>query len=75
MTPAVPILLGLTIAALAEPASACTICHSTASADLRHQLLEHDLLRNAAALAAPIPILLAAILIAAREPRRRASGS
>ena len=61
-----PLLAGCTLALLAEPALACTICHSPEGVDLRHQLLEHDLLRNAAAVAAPVPVLLAAILLAAR---------
>lgn len=55
----------------ASAAHACTICHSPTAMGVRHLLLEHDLARNAAAVATPIPILLAAILIAAREPARR----
>lgn len=55
----------------ATPAAACTICHSPTALGVRHLLLSHDAARNAAAVAAPIPILLAAILLAAREPRRR----
>jgi hypothetical protein len=38
---------------------------------VRHLLLHHDLARNAAAIAAPVPILLAAILFAARQSRWR----
>jgi hypothetical protein len=59
--------------ALASPtaAAACALCHSPAALGLRHLFLHHDLGRNAAALAAPLPFLLAAILIAVREPRRR----
>jgi hypothetical protein len=67
-------LTGLVAAlALATPAWACTLCHSPTALGVRHLLLEHDLARNAAALAAPIPVLLAAILFAARDPRRPAA--
>ncbi len=58
----------------AGPAYACTVCHSPTAASVRHLLLEHDLARNAAALALPVPFLLAAIFIAAREPRPRGKG-
>lgn len=51
-------------------ANACTICHSLTALGVRHLLFEHDLLRNAAAIAAPLPILMAVILFAAREPMR-----
>ncbi|MGA0607330.1 hypothetical protein ACO2Q0_15170 [Phenylobacterium sp. VNQ135] len=52
----------------ASPAYACTLCHSPTALGVRHLLLEHDFWRNAAALGAPIPILAAAILFAARGP-------
>jgi hypothetical protein len=42
---------------------------------VRHQVFEHDFLSNAAALAAPIPILLAAVFALAREPRKNAKGT
>jgi len=66
-------LLATTIAAAAwaGPALACTLCHSQAAISVRHQLLEHDLAANAAAVAAPIPLLLGAILLIARQPRKR----
>jgi hypothetical protein len=52
------------------PASACIICHSPTSLGVRHLLLEHDLLYNAAAVIAPIPLLLLVIMLVAREPIR-----
>jgi hypothetical protein len=63
--------LGFSFGLLAGPAAACTICHSPTALGVRHLLLHHDLGRNAAAVAAPIPILLAAIAVAGRAPRRR----
>jgi hypothetical protein len=60
----------LAAAASASPAWACTLCHSPTALGVRHLLLHHDLARNAAALAAPLPVLLAVILVAAREPGR-----
>lgn len=66
---------GLAAALLATPAAACTICHSPTSLGLRHLLLEHDLARNAAAIASPLPLLVAAIMLAAKEPRRRGKGA
>jgi hypothetical protein len=53
------------------PALACTICHTETSLGVRHQFFEHDLLSNAAAVAAPVPILLAAVLLLARDPGKR----
>jgi hypothetical protein len=70
MRPAACVLtLGLTVAA--TPVAACTLCHSPTALGVRRLLLEHDPLRSAAALAAPFPLLLAGILLAARPPRRR----
>lgn len=63
-------LLGLGLALTAAPAFACTICHTPTALGVRHLVLHHDLGRNAAAVAAPVPFLLAAILLAARDPRR-----
>ncbi|HEV2531599.1 hypothetical protein [Phenylobacterium sp.] len=67
--------LVLALAALmaAAPATACTLCHSPGAAAVRHQLLHADLVRNAAAVAAPIPLLLAMILFAAGGPARRSA--
>lgn len=63
--------LGAATVLFAPPAEACTICHSPTSLGVRHLLLEHDPVRNAAAIASPLPLLLAAILLAANAPRRR----
>jgi hypothetical protein len=41
---------------------------------VRHQFFEHDFLSNAAAVAAPIPILLMAVLLVAREPTKTPKG-
>jgi hypothetical protein len=58
------------LAMIASPALACTICHSPTALGVRHLLLEHDLARNAAAVASPLPLLLAAILgVAGRSSR------
>jgi hypothetical protein len=59
----------------AAPALACSICHTPTALGVRHQLFQHDFAANAAAIAAPIPILLAAILLVAREPRRTAEAA
>ncbi|MET0272101.1 MAG: hypothetical protein ABW360_03840 [Phenylobacterium sp.] len=56
---------------VATPAAACTLCHSPTALGVRHLILHHDLGRNAAAIAAPIPILAAAILFAVGVPSRR----
>lgn len=55
---------------VATPALACTVCHSPTALGVRHLVLEHDFFRNAAALATPVPLLIAAIIFAAREPGR-----
>jgi hypothetical protein len=52
---------------LPQPAWACTICHSPTAFGVRHLLFEHDFVRNAAAVAAPIPLLLAIVAVALRE--------
>jgi len=57
----------------AAPAFACTICHSPEALGVRHQVFEHGFLANAAALAAPVPLLVAAILLIGREPRGAAT--
>jgi hypothetical protein len=68
--------IATSLALTASPALACTICHSPTALGVRHLLLNHDLVRNAAAVASPLPLLLAAILgVAGRggrgsEPRR-----
>ena len=58
----------MVILAWAEPAFACVICHSPTSLGVLHELFEHDFATNAAAVAAPIPILLGAIWLIAHEP-------
>jgi hypothetical protein len=63
------LVLALAVMSVAAPAEACTLCHSPTALGVRHQLLQHHLVRNAAAIAAPLPLLLAMILFAAREPR------
>ncbi|MDB5442358.1 MAG: hypothetical protein JWP73_734 [Phenylobacterium sp.] len=68
------LVLALAVLSVAAPAAACTLCHSPTALGVRHQLLQHDLARNAAAVAAPIPLLLAMILFAVQEPRRRIEG-
>jgi hypothetical protein len=65
------LVLALVASTAAAPAAACTLCHSPSATAVRHQLLHADLARNAAAVAAPIPLLLAMILLAARGPPRR----
>ena len=56
------VLIAALLSLTAGPAWACTICHTPE---------EHDLRRNASALAAPMPLLLAAIWLAAAWPGRR----
>ena len=52
-------------------AAACTLCHSETAAEVRARLLSEDPLSNLAALAVPLPLILAALLVLAlpREPR------
>lgn len=66
------VLIAALLSLTAGPAWACTICHTPEAKGVRHQLLEHDLRRNASALAAPMPLLLAAIWLAAAWPGRQA---
>jgi hypothetical protein len=56
---------------LAGPAAACTICHSPTALGLRHLIVHHDFARNAAAVAAPLPLLAAAIYLAVKAPTGR----
>ncbi|PZN92459.1 MAG: hypothetical protein DCF31_16240 [Alphaproteobacteria bacterium] len=58
------------LALTAGPAAACNICHSPTSLGVRHLLFSHDFWLNAAAVAAPLPVLALAIVLVAREPRR-----
>lgn len=55
----------------AAPAWACTLCHTPSAREVRHWILEHGFAGNLMALAMPLPLLLAAIHLAGREPRRR----
>ena len=41
----------------ATPAAACTLCHSDTAAQVREVLLGPDLLANALAVLAPLPLL------------------
>lgn len=52
-------------------AFACTLCHSATAQQVRAALLGPDLLTNAAAALAPVPVLLAAwwLLTGARRGR------
>jgi pimeloyl-ACP methyl ester carboxylesterase len=61
----------LLAAMLATPAAACTLCHSPTSLGVRRLLLEQDPASSLAAIAAPLPVLVALILLAAWEPGRR----
>lgn len=57
-------------ALVAAPATACNVCHSPTAMGVRHLLFEHDFLINAAAVAAPLPVLVAIIVAVARAPAR-----
>ena len=61
----------LLLFAPAGAAHACNICHTETSQSVRHQVLEHGLGGNAASVAAPLPVLLAAILLFAGSPTRK----
>jgi hypothetical protein len=60
--PLVPLALILP----AAPAWACTLCHSRTAEEVRAAVFGADFLSNVAALALPVPILVAAV-IAARK--------
>jgi hypothetical protein len=57
--------------AMATPAFACTLCHSDTATEVRHEVLHNGFLSNAAAIAAPLPILLGAIVLMSRSPKPR----
>lgn len=63
----------LLVAALLAPgpAFACTLCHSDTADRVRAALLGTDLLANAAAVLAPVPLLLAAIWLVPELARGR----
>lgn len=50
----------------ASPASACTLCHSSVAMQVR-DALSADFWGNLAGVAAPVPLLLAIVLVAARR--------
>jgi hypothetical protein len=60
----------LTALATSAPASACTLCHSDPAREVRAALFGPDLLANAAAIVAPMPILLAAWWLLTAGARR-----
>lgn len=64
-------MVSATVLAAPAPAWACTICHSPTAWGVRHLLLEHEFLSNLAAVAAPLPLLLAIVALVAREPGNR----
>jgi len=51
----------------AAPAWACTLCHSNVAEQVRAALFGVDFWSNLGAVAAPIPLLLGAVLFAARR--------
>lgn len=53
------------------PAFACTLCHSDLAEQVRAALFGPDLLLNAAAVLAPVPVLLLAIWLAPGSSRGR----
>lgn len=55
------------IATGASPAAACTLCHSSAGDAIRMAMLGPDFWPGLAALAAPAPILVAAVLLVRRN--------
>jgi hypothetical protein len=52
------------------PAFACTLCYSRVASDVRERLFEPDFFTNFLAIASPVPILLVAIALAARDSRK-----
>jgi hypothetical protein len=50
-----------------EPAYACTLCHSDLAEVVRARLAAPDFLPNVAGLLAPIPLLIGAIILGARN--------
>ena len=62
---------GVALSALSAPALACTLCGSDTATAVRAQVLGSDFMANAAALAAPLPLLLAAVLLLGRDGRGR----
>ncbi len=55
-------VFGVACALPLRAAHACTICHDDAAVVLRAMLLEQDPLINFAALAAPVPLLIASVV-------------
>ena len=50
----------------AAPASACTLCHSRLAEEVRAAVFGPDFWANVAAIVAPIPLLLAAVVTVRR---------
>jgi hypothetical protein len=74
-----PILRALRLAALAwvtssGVAAACTLCDSSTAIGVRRQVFGPDFLSNAAAVMAPVPILLAAVLLIANASAMKPKG-
>lgn len=62
------IRIGTSLVAMtaASPAWACTLCHSRTAEDVRAAILGPDLWSNLGALAAPLPLLVAAVALVRR---------
>ncbi|MBB5715190.1 hypothetical protein FHS94_002031 [Sphingomonas aerophila] len=57
-------LIPLALVFPAAPAWACTLCHSRTAEEVRAAIFGADFLGNVAALALPVPVLVAAVLAA-----------
>lgn len=58
--------LAYVIAVSSSPAWACTLCHSRTAEQVRAAVFGPDFWGNAAAVALPLPVLIAAVLAARR---------
>lgn len=56
--------------ALAPPALACTLCHTETALLVRAEVFGPDLAGRLAAVAAPLPVLLAAMMLVAARLER-----
>jgi len=59
---------------LPAPVLACTTCNSDTADAVRARLLDGDLVANAAAVLAPVPLLAAALLLVGAGPAHRRRG-
>ena len=57
----------LPVALLASPAAACSLCHTPTAVAVRAAVFGADLIPHLLALAAPAPVLAAAVLILRRS--------